>query len=582
MFLNEKNLLKNIIEFKNDIMKKMNSLENKLDDKLRLYKGDIFIKLDALSEKIIPLETDVSTLIKISSEKDKKLEKIDYLEKYKSKTESDILSQNIRINKIFDDIENIRTKYDKIFIEHLTIPGFVGYSCKYKTISEYIVHNIKESEKDDKEKDEVKNDVVTLKQRVDNLHKLYFGIFDTIYERSNNLVDNKIEDVKIFFQKKIEEIWDKISEMKLKDIETRMNIDQYSKEFKLFTEDIYLFKDKVDKIYINTFEQLDKTLKEKELKKDNDIDKNEEKNRNKNKNKKDNKNEEEKEMISEKTNTKLIDDIKDLKEEIRKIKKITESEQNENRINITNAINKFNLELIQLRKHFNEINSKIKTATNFKKLNDQQKLLNEINSLKELQKMNINKLKEIEKNNSSNNLINVDNEKNIRKDNIENDIMNNTDGEDLNNNKLLLNKSRNNIKLISTKKYDGNIKELFLTRTKKNKINEKQKINRKVNFAFFPNIKKDKYVQSGLLSSRNKSYIDYLNSKFFNSSLNDINSNKRKKQREMLSPVVDKMYKEYFIKKHMKEKSKENEDKLKKQTVEKIVPAFGRTNYESF
>jgi len=573
MFLNEKNLLKNVIEFKNDILKKMNSLENKLNDKLRLHQGDIFIKLDNLSEKIIPLETDVSTLIKISSEKDKKLEKIDNLEKYKSKSESDILSQNIRINKIFDEIGNIKTKYDKIFIEHLTIPGFVGHSCKYKTISEYIVHNIKENEKNETEKDELKNDVITLKQRVDNLHKLYFGIFDTVYERSNNLVDNKVEDVKNFFQKKIEEIWDKISEIKLKDIETRMSIDKYSKEFKLFTEDIYLFKDKIDKIDINALEQLDKTLKEKELNKNKDNDKNEEGNRNKNK--KDIKNEEEKEMIIfEKSNTKLMNDIKDLKEEIRKIKNITESEQNENRINITNAINKFNLELIKLRKNINEINSKIKTAMNHQKLNNPKKLLNEINSLKELQKMNINKLKEIEKNNSSNNLIN----NSFNQDNKENDIMNNTDGKEVNNK---FNKSRNNIKIISAKKYDGDIKELFLTRTKKNKMNEKEKINRKVYFAFFPNIKNDKYVQSGLISSRNKSYIDYLNSKFFNSS-NDINSNKRKKHKEILSPVVDKMYKEYFIKKHMKEKSNENEDKFKKRTVEKIVPAFGRTNYESF
>ena len=572
MFLNEKNLLKNVIEFKNDILKKMNSLENKLNDKLRLHEGDIFSKLDTLSEKIIPLETDVSTLIKISSEKDQKLEKIDNLEKYKSKSESDILSQNIRINKIFDEIDNIKTKYDKIFIEHLTIPGFVGHSCKYKTISEYIVHNIKENEKNETEKDEVKNDVITLKQRVDNLHKLYFGIFDTVYERSNNLVDNKVEDVKNFFQKKIEEIWDKISEIKLKDIETRMSIDKYSKEFKLFTEDIYLFKDKIDKIDINALEQLNKTLKEQELNKNRDNDKNEEGNRNKNK--KDIKNEEEKEMILEKSNTKLMNDIKDLKEEIRKIKNITESEQNENRINITNAINKFNLELIKLRKNINEINSKIKSAMNHQKLNNPKKLLNEINSLKELQKMNINKLKEIEKNNFSNNLIN----NSFNQDNKENDIMNNTDGKEVNNK---FNKSRNNIKIISAKKYDGDIKELFLTRTKKNKMNEKEKINRKVYFAFFPNIKNDKYVQSGLISSRNKSYIDYLNSKFFNSS-NDINSNKRKKHKEILSPVVDKMYKEYFIKKHMKEKSKENEGKFQKRTVEKIVPAFGRTNYESF
>ena len=42
------------------------------------------------------------------------------------------------------------------------------------------------------------------------------------------------------------------------------------------------------------------------------------------------------------------------------------------------------------------------------------------------------------------------------------------------------------------------------------------------------------------------------------------------------------MYKEYYIKKNLKEKSNENEKKLAKQTVKKLIPAFGRTNYEPY
>ena len=102
-------------------------------------------------------------------ENDKKLEKLDTFEKFKNKAESALLSQNIRLNKSFETISEMKAKYDKIFIENLTIPGFVGHSSKYKNISEYIIHNIKEGNKNEKQYNELNNEVISLKQKVENL-----------------------------------------------------------------------------------------------------------------------------------------------------------------------------------------------------------------------------------------------------------------------------------------------------------------------------------------------------------------------------------------------------------------------------
>ena len=132
MTLNEKISYKNIIEFKNDLLKKMNSLENRVADKIKNNDEDITIKLEEILEKIISSETDIFNLRQISSENQQKYEKIELLDKFKNKAETSLLSHNIRINNIFQEIGEIKLKYDKIFIENLTIPGFVGHSCKYK------------------------------------------------------------------------------------------------------------------------------------------------------------------------------------------------------------------------------------------------------------------------------------------------------------------------------------------------------------------------------------------------------------------------------------------------------------------
>ena len=266
MILDEKNLLKNIIEFKNDLLKKINSLESRLTHKINLHDKDFSLKLESLSEKILPISTDLSNLIQSSSENDKKLEKLDTFEKFKNKAESALLSQNIRLNKSFETISEMKAKYDKIFIENLTIPGFVGHSSKYKNISEYIIHNIKEGNKNEKQYNELNNEVISLKQKVENLFKLYFGIFDSVYERTNKLIESKIDEVKISIGKKLEEILEKISEIKLKDIENRMNMEKHLNEFKLFTEDVYGFKEHLDKLEIKIENDLIKNKNEMEEK----------------------------------------------------------------------------------------------------------------------------------------------------------------------------------------------------------------------------------------------------------------------------------------------------------------------------
>ena len=114
------------------------------------------------------------------------------------------------------------------------------------------------------------------------------------------------------------------------------------------------------------------------------------------------------------------------------------------------------------------------------------------------------------------------------------------------------------------------------------KIYKKEEINRenRINKTFIPNIYKVKSTQCKLGSARNKSENDYSNN-IFNLSFNDISGNTTKRKKGFLSPIVDKMYKEYYIKHNMKEKYKDNKDEIKNQANKKIVAAFGRTNYES-
>ena len=582
MILEENNILKNITEFKNELLKKINFLEHIFIDKINLKDKEFSLKLDTINEKLIPLQKDVTNLIQNSSEKNQISQKIEILEKFINKAESMIISQNVRINKIFEEVEKIKSKYDNIFEKNFTVPGFIGHSCKYKNLSEYIIHNIKENGKKETFTDEVNREIMTLKQRTDNLQKLYYGIFDNIYDRNNNLIENKIEYIKTFFDKKFKDIEEKISDIKVKDINNKINLDNHLEEFNLFIKDIDSIKEQFGEIKIKIEEELNKN-------ENNDINDNKDKTE-------DNKEKNVDDPLEEKPNK---NEIIEIKKEIKKIKDIIELIQNENRINNSKNYNKFNFSLIKLKQDIKSINSR------FKNMDTQIKLQIEDNSKKIIEqiksKLENEKSSDEKKNNTAINLINI-NGLNILKNTFNEEIrnkddsLNKTERGDFKNNKITK-KSRNNNIILSSKRKSIEIKDLFITKMKnkinlqnkeykevsfnenknnykiynnklknsssdekniiikKEEIDKDKKINKHIKCTFIPNIKEDKEIQSNLILSRNKSEKDY--SKSFNLSALKINYIKPKKNREFLSPIVDKMYKEYYIK-NLKKNSKEN------------------------
>ena len=640
MLLDEKNILKNIIEFKNDLLKKINSLESRILNKVRLYEKDFSSKLDNLSEKMLIFEQKFSNFQDNTIEIKKISEKITTLEKFKLKAESALLTQNIRLNTSLEDIEKIKTKYDKIFIENLTIPGFVGNSCKYKNLPEYIIHNMKEKNRNKIKEEEMNNDIISMKQKISHLQYTFTNFINTMKEKNNENLEKNTVNLNLIFEKKLKDISDKIGDIKMKDMETRMNFEKHLNEFRLFTDDVYEIKEiikNMENIHINNTENI--MIKNNDLNNLNIL-KNNEKNKvinykeeltkdnneiikilNKIMNEKGVK--DEKIMLNTKNN-----EINILKEEISEIKNIIKSELNGSKNKNSNLFNKLNAELnqikINIKESIKDINSKISNLnfnippkiqvlnkqqenffSNFEKEKEREKeksitknLLNLRSSVhsktsyyfsKNISKANIinkNKSKEDFENYKNNFIDNKNKNNNISFDEIENNnynnkFSNNTSYRTKKDNNIF-NKRTNYIKInINNKKNDKNLEKSLKNNSlseedilSSKNINQITKINKCVNCE---NLKKnDKLVK--ILSPTNKSG----HSSTVNLSINNIENNKGKQKRELLSPIVDSLYKEYYRKKISKEKKEDNGNKNDIYIVKKLVPAFGRTNYESY
>ena len=150
-----------------------------------------------------------------------KIDKIPILEQFKNKVDSMIITHEIRINNALDEIASIKLKYDKAIINNLLVPGFIGPSCQFKNMGEYIMNNINELSKIKAEREMIKSSFKDLRIKTDSSVKTILNLTESLVRRSNDYTDSRISELKEFINEKIVMINEKEKEIKaiIKDFE---------------------------------------------------------------------------------------------------------------------------------------------------------------------------------------------------------------------------------------------------------------------------------------------------------------------------------------------------------------------------
>lgn len=121
-------------------------------------------ELNSLSTKFDSISSQFTT-IKL------KIEKIDELSSFSLKANDLLTTHEIRINNIMKDLSNSKYKYDKIFLDNLIVPGFIGDFCTYKNLKEYLDANIKEMSMLANYKEKTSIDLKQYKDKLEGLIK---------------------------------------------------------------------------------------------------------------------------------------------------------------------------------------------------------------------------------------------------------------------------------------------------------------------------------------------------------------------------------------------------------------------------
>ena len=148
-----------LVHLKEDIFNEIKKLDKKFTDLYKEKSQNIPENILTPLDKINIMLNKTEQMFLSVTEQQIKIDKISELETFKNKSNDTIISHELRINSLIKDVENITFKYDREISQNLTVPGFIGTSSRFKTLSEYLLYNIDEMAKLKMEKDLMKKEL---------------------------------------------------------------------------------------------------------------------------------------------------------------------------------------------------------------------------------------------------------------------------------------------------------------------------------------------------------------------------------------------------------------------------------------
>ena len=288
---------KELLLLKDEFLKEIRDLETKLDSKLEKQSIILGCQNQEQEDKINLTIQKNEKLYENMLEQKNKLEKISELSVSQKKLNDMLISHEMRINTLLTENKKLFLNYDKIIADNLIVPGYIGSSCPYKNLSEYLQYNINEIQKIKNEKESDKKITEDIKNKLDYFMKNMLTLVDNSVTRCNQYADNKqvyLENIlnnklvefneknmnlrtQIFtnFSKtnrQVEEFGIKLDELKniKEDIDNEMKIkfkeiinifEESKKIFNQNLEDIKKYKNSLNDIVENKFDDLMKKIK---------------------------------------------------------------------------------------------------------------------------------------------------------------------------------------------------------------------------------------------------------------------------------------------------------------------------------
>ena len=246
--------------------KSLNLIKDEIYGTLREIESNMKIKFSDLeskykknfeefNSKLTSFSVDNKELKDIILPQKLKIEKISNLENFNNKANDMLITHEVRIKNNSDTLTKFQLKYDKLITENLFVPGYIGPSCQFKTLSDYLAYNINEIAKMKLDREQMRKDFIELKVRQETMMKNMITLNESTVQICNTYADGKHNDIKQILNQALERLNQKSFEMRTMFIQFAENAKKLEEKFKEELENIREIKNNIsNEIKNNSYE----------------------------------------------------------------------------------------------------------------------------------------------------------------------------------------------------------------------------------------------------------------------------------------------------------------------------------------
>ena len=236
--------------FQNEVFKDIKELEKKINEKINTISTNINSNKEASDNNYQKFNEKISQIISMIGISEEKLKVNEQFISFKKKVDDILFMNKAKISTLEKEINNITFKYDKIFLDNLTVPGIIGTACPFPNLSSFIDYSYKKIKELLVEKTKQNTDMRSYKEKLEIIISSFNKQIKNVetqfieycnnslkeYEKNSNerfnLLEEKINNMRIENGKytfdliensnKLKIQWDKIQKIE-NDIYSRLN-----------------------------------------------------------------------------------------------------------------------------------------------------------------------------------------------------------------------------------------------------------------------------------------------------------------------------------------------------------------------
>ena len=201
--------------FKEDILNYLQERDKLIFNLIKSYKEKIEKTENNYLELTKRISNNYSDILSSQADIKNRLDKLNSYESFSSKTNDQLISHEIRINNLREDYNKSVQKYDKIYLDNLELPGYIGKYSKYKNCQVFFDEVIKELNKLNSYKEKNIIDLKAYKEKLENIIKTFNTLVDNNNKSQIKYINEMNEKNNRDCKSMVDSLGERITEMRI-------------------------------------------------------------------------------------------------------------------------------------------------------------------------------------------------------------------------------------------------------------------------------------------------------------------------------------------------------------------------------